>query len=202
MKKRWLAIAADINKELLLILLIIASAGMVNFFVSGQRLVLTFYNLPTLFAAYYFGRRRAVMAAIASVLFVLWLNTMNPAVLGASIDMRGVLSASDLAIWAGFLVIFAYAAGTLYEHAERRLHELKETYYGLLQILSQVISNDKYTQNHSYRMSVYAVQIAQETGLSEGQIEDLRAAALLHDVGKLEVSREVLHKAASDRGRS
>jgi len=196
MKKRWLAIAADINKELLLILLIIASAGVVNFFVSGQRLVLTFYNLPTLFAAYYFGRRRAVMAAIASILFVLWVNTVNPAILGASIEMRGVLSASDLAIWAGFLVIFAYAAGTLYEHAERRLHELRETYYGLLQILSQIISNDKYTQNHSYRVSVYAVQIAQEVGLSESQMEDLRAAALLHDVGKLEVSREVLHKAA------
>jgi len=195
-KKRWLAIAADINKELLLILLIIASAGVVNLFVSGQRLVLTFYNLPTLFAAYYFGRRRAVMAAIASILFVLWVNTVNPSVLGASIDMRGLLSAADVAIWAGFLVIFAYAAGTLYEHAEHRLHELRETYYGLLQILSQIISNDKYTQNHSYRVSVYAVQIAQEAGLSESQIEDLRAAALLHDVGKLEVSREVLHKAA------
>jgi HD-GYP domain-containing protein (c-di-GMP phosphodiesterase class II) len=194
-KKRWLAIAANINKELLLILLIIASAGVVNLFVSGQRLVLTFYNLPTLFAAYYFGRRRAVMAAIASILFVLWVNTVNPSVLGASIDMRGMLSV-DLAIWAGFLVIFAYAAGTLYEHAEHRLHELRETYYGLLQILSQIISNDKYTQNHSYRVSVYAVQIAQEAGLSESQIEDLRAAALLHDVGKLEVSREVLHKAA------
>jgi hypothetical protein len=197
MKKRWLAIAAEINKELLLVLLIIASAGVVNIFVSGQRLVLTFYNLPTLFAAYYFGRRRAVMAAIASILFVLWVNTVNPAVLGVStVDMRGMLSASDLAIWAGFLVIFAYAAGTLHEHAERRLHDLKETYYGLLQILSQMISNDKYTQNHSYRVSVYAVQIGNEIGLSESQTEDLRAAALLHDVGKLEVSRDVLHKAA------
>jgi putative nucleotidyltransferase with HDIG domain len=137
------------------------------------------------------------MAAIASILFVLWVNTVNPAVLGVStVDMRGMLSASDLAIWAGFLVIFAYAAGTLHEHAERRLHDLKETYYGLLQILSQMISNDKYTQNHSYRVSVYSVQIANEIGLSDNQIEDLRAAALLHDVGKLEVSRDVLHKAA------
>jgi putative nucleotidyltransferase with HDIG domain len=196
MKKQWLAVAAEINKELLLVLLIIVSAGMVNFFISGQRLVLTFYNLPTLFAAYYFGRRRAVMAAVASILFVVWVNTMNPAIFGSSSEMRNVLAASDLAVWAGFLVIFAYAAGTLYEHAEHRLHELRETYYGLLQILSQVISNDKYTQNHSYRVSVYSVQIAQEAGLSEGQIEDLRAAALLHDVGKLEISRDVLHKAA------
>jgi putative nucleotidyltransferase with HDIG domain len=195
-RERWLAIAAEINKELLLVLLIIASAGVVNFFVSGQRLVLTFYNLPTLFAAYYFGRRRAVMAAVASILFVIWMNAMNPAALGASSGMRNILSVSDLAIWAGFLIISAYVSGTLYEQAERRLQELHETYIGLLQILSQVISNDKYTQNHSYRVSVYAVQIAQEAGLSESQVEDLRAAALLHDMGKLEISRDVLHKAA------
>jgi hypothetical protein len=88
MKKRWPAILSEINKKLLLILLIIVSAGMVNVFVSGQRLVLTFYNLPTLFAAYYFGRRRAVMAAIASILFVVWVNTMNPAILGGSSGTR------------------------------------------------------------------------------------------------------------------
>ena len=32
--------------------------------------------------------------------------------------------------------------------------------------------------------------------MREDQVEDVRAAALLHDVGKLEVSREVLYKAA------
>ena len=68
---------ADLNKELLLILSIIAAAGVVNFFVAGQRLVLTFYNLPTLLAAYYFGRRRAVQTALASVLFVVWMNLMQ-----------------------------------------------------------------------------------------------------------------------------
>jgi putative nucleotidyltransferase with HDIG domain len=101
-----------------------------------------------------------------------------------------------LAIWAGLLLVFAYAAGTLYEHAERRLNELRQTYTGLLQILSQIISNDKFTQNHSYRVSVYATQIAGEMGFKEDRIEDIRAAALLHDIGKLETSRDVLYKAA------
>ena len=74
--------------------------------------------------------------------------------------------------------------------------ELWETYFGVLQILCQVISNDKYTQNHSYRVSVYAARLAAEMGLPEDQVEDVRAAALLHDIGKLEVSRNILYKSA------
>ena len=198
MNRKWISRLGDINKELLLILSIIAAAGVVNFFVAGQRLVLTFYNLPTLMAAYYFGRRRAVEAASASILFVVWMNLMNPNVLGGSLEWRtqGLLAWSDLCVWAGFLLISAYATGSLYELGERRLGELRETYYGVLQILNQFIGNDKFTQNHSYRVSVYATTIAAEMRLPEQQIEDVRAAALLHDIGKLEISRGILYKAA------
>lgn len=198
MKRKWISRLGDINKELLLILSIIAAAGVVNFFIAGQRLVLTFYNLPTLMAAYYFGRRRAMEAAVASVLFVVWMNLMNPSALGGSIEWKtqGLLAWSDLAVWAGFLMISAYATGSLYELGERRLSELRETYYGVLQILNQFIGNDKFTQNHSYRVSVYATTLAGEMRLPEQQIEDVRAAALLHDIGKLEISRDILYKAA------
>jgi putative nucleotidyltransferase with HDIG domain len=197
-KRKWIARLGDINKELLLILSIIVAAGIVNFFIAGQRLVLTFYNLPTLLAAYYFGRRRAVEAAVASILFVVWMNLMNPTALGGTIEWKtqGLLAWSDLSVWAGFLMISAYATGSLYELGERRLRELRETYYGVLQILNQFIGNDKFTQNHSYRVSVYATTIASELRLPEQQIEDVRAAALLHDIGKLEISRDILYKAA------
>ena len=149
-------------------------------------------------AAYYFGRRRAVEAALASILFVVWMNLMNPTVLGGEFQWKtqGLLAWSDLAVWAGFLLISAYATGSLYELGERRLSELRETYYGVLQILNQFIGNDKFTQNHSYRVSVYATTIAAEMRLPEQQIEDVRAAALLHDIGKLEISRGILYKAA------
>lgn len=198
MNRKFISRLGDINKELLLILSIIAAAGVVNFFVAGQRLVLTFYNLPTLLAAYYFGRRRAVEAAGASILFVVWMNLMNPKALGGSLEWRaqGLMAWSDLCVWAGFLLISAYATGSLYELGARRLNELRETYYGVLQILNQFIGNDKFTQNHSYRVSVYATTIAAEMRLPEQQIEDVRAAALLHDIGKLEISRDILYKAA------
>src|SRR2546427_3388167 len=197
MKGKWIARLAQVNKELLLIFSIVASAALVNFFVEGQRLVLTFYNLPTLFAVYYFGRRRAVQAAVATILFVTWVNVMHPTLFNRGpVPVEDLLGWSDLSIWAGFLVIFAYATGTLHQHSEERMRELRETYFGVLQILSQMISNDKFTQNHSYRVSIYATQIALELGMGDDQVEDVRAAALLHDVGKLEISREVLYKSA------
>ena len=194
MKKHWIAGIAEVNKELLLILSIVLSAGLINLLIAGQRMALTIYNLPTLFAAYYFGRRRAVEASVASILLILWMHILHPTVLGKEIE--GVLTWSDLSVWGGFLMLSAYAAGTLYEHGQRRLLELRETYHGVLQILNHFISNDKFTQNHSYRVSLYATQIAEEMGMSEDRIEDVRAAALLHDIGKLETSREILYKAA------
>src|SRR3974390_1868075 len=167
MKNKWIGYLAGVSKELWLIFSIVASAGVFSYLIGGQRLVLTFYNIPTFFAAYYLGRRRAVEAAVGTILFVTWVDMMNPTVMGKqTFDMNGWLTWSDLAIWAGLLLVFAYAAGTLHEMAERRLAELRQTYTGLLQILSQIISNDKFTQNHSYRVFVYSTQIAAEMGVN------------------------------------
>jgi HD-GYP domain-containing protein (c-di-GMP phosphodiesterase class II) len=184
----WVTRLVDTKKELLLVFSIIAFAVVINLFVTGQRLVLTFYNLPTLFAAFYFGRRRAVQTALASVLVVVGLCLVNPfpLVSGLEIGMRRLIDWADVTVWAGFLLITAYGMGTLYEYKEQRMRELRETYYGVLQILTHLIGNDKYTQNHSYRVSVYATQIARHLGLAEERVEDVRAAALLHDIGKLQ----------------
>ena len=63
-------------------------------------------------------------------------------------------------------------------------------------ILRHFIAKDAYTENHSYRVSVYAATIASELDLPQGRVEDVRSAALLHDIGKLDISRELLYKAA------
>jgi len=63
-------------------------------------------------------------------------------------------------------------------------------------LLRHFISKDEYTENHCYRVSFYAAKIAAYLGFSPDRIEDIRSASLLHDLGKLEVSRELLYKAA------
>jgi len=66
-----------------------------------------------------------------------------------------------------------------------------------LHILRHFVSKDKYTENHSYRVSIYAAKIAAYLGFKHERIEDIRAASLLHDIGKLDSSRQLLYKAAS-----
>jgi len=55
-------------------------------------------------------------------------------------------------------------------------------------------AKDHTTQRHLQRVRVFAVAIAEELGLSEDEIEALRAAALLHDIGKLAVPEHIINK--------
>jgi len=62
-------------------------------------------------------------------------------------------------------------------------------------MLSLIIDSvDQETQSHSNRVSTIAVMIAHAMRRPEHEIENIRAAALLHDLGKLGVSNEVLQK--------
>lgn len=194
MKNRLLHRLLEVNKELWLVLTIIVIAFILNHLISSQRLMLSFYTLPTIFSAYFFGRRHATMTAVFSSLVVVLLVHSNPDLFTPSASAR-FDKWFDLATWTGFLILTAYAMGTLYESKEKYIEELRQTYHGVLLILRQFISKDKYTQSHSYRVSVYAAKIADELGLNRERIEDVRAAALLHDIGKLDISREILYKA-------
>lgn len=197
-KSNFKFLLARVNQELWLVLSLFIIAALVNWLVASHRLIVGFYTLPTLFSAYVYGRRHAVLTASASIFLVIVLVLTNASLFVHSTQLVSEYDQwAELATWAGLLLITAYAMGTLYERKEHHLAELRQTYFGLLAILQQFISNDKYTHNHSYRVALYSSSIASRMGFDEGRIDDVRAAALLHDVGKLETSRELLHKAAS-----
>ena len=185
---------AEVNKELWLILSLLIIAGAMNYLVTAKRMILGFYSLPTLFSAYFYGRRHAVFTAFASAFLVGLLAHINPDIFTDTATSAGGIS--DVIVWGGILVVTAYAMGGLYELQKSRLEELRQTYHGLLLILRQFVSKDEYTENHCYRTSIYASKIASRLGFSKERIEDIRAASLLHDIGKLETSRELLYRAA------
>src|SRR5262249_44583746 len=173
-----------VNRELWVVLSMFIIAAVMNFAVSGQRMVLAFYTLPTVFSAYHYGRRHATLTAFASVLLVVLLVWANPVIVQNASRFQGE-QWLDIVVWGGITLVTGYTMGSPYEHKDKQLHELRETYLGILMILRQFISNDKYTENHSYRVSVYASKIAAQLNLDAEVIEDIRAAALLHDIGKL-----------------
>lgn len=188
---------ARVNRELWLVLSMLVLALIINHLITGQRLVLSLYSIPTVFSAYFYGRRHATLTAIASVLLVALLFHYNQNIVEKISKGDLFLSFwSDIMAWGGILVLTAYAMGTLYERNEVKLQELRQTYYGLLHILRHFISKDKYTENHSYRVSIYAAKIAAKMDCRDETIEDIRCAALLHDIGKLDISRQILYKAA------
>lgn len=72
---------------------------------------------------------------------------------------------------------------------------LKNTYLPTIQALAKAIDvKDKYTFDHSEKIAKYAMAIADHFRLSESDKQDLYAAALLHDIGKIGVRDSVLFK--------
>jgi len=55
-------------------------------------------------------------------------------------------------------------------------------------------AKDKYSRGHLDRVAGYCLMIAQKLGLEEHDVKTLRDAARLHDIGKIGIPDEVLHK--------
>lgn len=73
--------------------------------------------------------------------------------------------------------------------------DTKQNYYVMLKTLTHTIeAKDEYTRGHSERVEEYAKRLAKEMHLSNGRIEELSVAALLHDVGKIGIDENILRK--------
>ena len=64
----------------------------------------------------------------------------------------------------------------------------------IIAIAKTVDAKDQRTSQHSLRVSQYSVMIAKELGFSEAECENLRRAALMHDIGKIGIPDAILNK--------
>ena len=89
--------------------------------------------------------------------------------------------------WAGFLILTGYVVGGLAEQRAARLTDLKNAYLSTLEILTYHIeSAERHQEGHSTRVAELAAAMGAELKLSETEIENLRIAALLHEVGTVD----------------
>jgi len=181
--------------EKLLVCIILATAFIGTYLVEEKFIILNFYYLPVLVAGYFLGRRMGVLTAVFSILAVLICTLAFPQRFFTSKEiLRGV---AQLSSWSGFLILASVTVGTLYERNEQRVKELKNAYIGVLEILSKYLeSTDRYTKGHSVRVSELATDIGIAMELPRSEVENIRVAGLLHDIGKIEISGEILRKAA------
>ena len=78
--------------------------------------------------------------------------------------------------------------------AEERSRKIEQISLQTIQTLANAIdAKDPYTKGHSTRVSQYSMMIAEKLGWEKDRINDLRYAALLHDVGKIGVPDSILN---------
>jgi len=181
------------EKILVALILLTALAG--TYFIEEKAIILNFYYLPVLVSSYLLGRRLGLLTSVLSILVVLLFAFIFPERFFESPDLWKNFAV--LSSWGGFLILASIVVGTLYDLRERHLLDLKKAYVGILEILAKYLeSTDRYTKGHSLRVSELAMEIAIAMELPRKEVENIRVAGLLHDIGKIEISGEILRKAA------
>jgi putative nucleotidyltransferase with HDIG domain len=71
----------------------------------------------------------------------------------------------------------------------------KKNYYDMVKTLTAALeAKDEYTEGHSHRVETYSEMIARQMHCSQTKIENIKVAALLHDVGKIGIDDKILNK--------
>ena len=81
------------------------------------------------------------------------------------------------------------------ETSNRHAEQMAELHLKTIEALAIAIdAKDEVTPDHVHRVQIYATGLARLFGLSEPELEALKAGALLHDIGKLAVPDYILNK--------
>jgi len=81
------------------------------------------------------------------------------------------------------------------EELQATLNDLRKAMQGIIHVMVLTIeSRDPYTAGHQHRVTLLASTLAQEMGLSEKDVEGVKMASLIHDLGKISVPSEILSK--------
>jgi len=110
--------------------------------------------------------------------------------------LGGLLGATYLMIGTAALPLIAvvFFAGYMAFESYARLREAQEsTIRGFIKALE---AKDLYTRGHTERVARFSEMIGKQMGYDGTKLERLRWAALIHDVGKLAVPRELIRKRA------
>jgi diguanylate cyclase (GGDEF)-like protein/putative nucleotidyltransferase with HDIG domain len=81
------------------------------------------------------------------------------------------------------------------EDEQRHVQQTSDLHLATIEALARAIdAKDQSAQSHIRRVQEYAAGLAKAVGLNQAQIQGVKTAALLHDIGKLAVPEHILSK--------
>src|SRR4030088_1934223 len=101
--------------------------------------------------------------------------------------------------WAMLSVLPLFGVMSVFSHEREarmeQLIELNDAYRGTALVLGDVVeADDNYTGEHCRSVVALALAVGEELGLCATQRRNLEFAALLHDVGKIAIPKEIINK--------
>ncbi len=124
----------------------------------------------------------------------LWLNLANPIQNREKIipEINSLVSQAAIALERSILLKESREKA---EQISLAYYQLQTTYdQTLMALVSAIDLRDRETEGHSVRVAQLAVAIGMELNLTPDDLKSLERGALLHDIGKIGIEDEILHK--------
>jgi putative nucleotidyltransferase with HDIG domain len=113
----------------------------------------------------------------------------------AAVGLLGIIIAKAHDSYGVGAIVMFFIPLMLSRYSFKLYADMKKNYYDTVKALINAIeAKDPYTSGHAARVGKYAVAIAEEMNLKPSQVDTIRNAALLHDIGKIGVNDNVLNK--------
>ena len=181
----------------------IAIAGVVYKFTGGSFSSNNFFNIiPLLLAALTFFTINitAITFILALVQRVppwgIWVTSIKwtiPNML--TLPVLGLIMAYVYVTIGPLGVFLFFAPLLLARFIFKSYMDTRELYVNTLEALASALdAKDRYTRGHSDRVAKYAVELARQLKTPEDQVEVIQHMALLHDIGKIGISDELLNR--------
>jgi hypothetical protein len=183
--------------EIILVLVCLGLCALLYRVGPDRTVVLNLFYLPVVLTAFYLGRYRAGILALFCVICAAVIVALDLKTLPAFSSPLAVGLA--LTIWGAVMGINSLLVGTLSDESAERIKELHDAYVGVVEVLARYLnSSDPKVCDHTAKVVQLSQQVAAQMRLSDKEIDDIRVAALLHDIENIEVTAKVIRKAVGD----
>ena len=159
-----------------------------------KMVILNLFFLPIALGGFFLGRYRAGVLALTCVIAASGVTAFQLADLAPPVSPLVVALA--VAVWAAVLGLVALLIGTLSDDRISKVRELHDAYVGVVEVLTQYLqSAHPNVKALSIRIAELSQKVAAAMRLSPREIDDIRVAALLHDMGNVEITTKVIRRA-------
>jgi len=180
--------------ELMLIVLAVGLAGLCYQMQGGKMVVLNLYYLPVVLAGFFLGRQSAGVLTLFCVLSASVVAALSLA--GFEVGSSPLAAGLTIVVWGAVLGLTALLVGTLSDDAAAKMTELHAAYVAVVEVLSRYLqSANPALKARSTRVAELCHVVATDLGLPPSHVEDIRVAALLGDIGKIEVTAKLVTRA-------